>query len=66
MFCWPAAPGDEECEARVMRISHQPDARQSSGWTTSTAWIRPGGMVSLLVESRPNPTRTPSGVPATL
>ncbi|OUE28933.1 hypothetical protein BFL36_00260 [Clavibacter michiganensis] len=66
MFCCPAAPGAEECEARVMRISHQPAARHSSGCTTSTAWIRPGGIVSLLVDRRPKPTRTPSGVPATL
>jgi hypothetical protein len=29
-------------------------------------WMRPGGSVSLLVESRPKPMRTPSGVPAML
>ena len=49
-----------------MRISHQPDARQSSGWLTETAWMRPGGRVSLLIDSRPKPTRTPSGVAAML
>ena len=29
-----------------------------------TEWMRPGGSVSLLVDSRPKPTRTPSGVAA--
>ena len=64
MFAWPAAPLVEEWLARFTLISHQPAGRQSSGWLTCTAWMRPGGRVSLLVESRPNPTRTPSGVPA--
>ena len=64
VFCWPAAPLVEEWLARLTRTSHQPNGRQSSGWLTLTEWMRPGGRVSLLVDSRPKPTRTPSGVPA--
>jgi hypothetical protein len=49
-----------------MLTCHQPNGRQSNGWLTPTAWMRPGGKVSLLVVSSPKPTRTPSGVPAML
>ncbi len=66
MFAWPAAPLVDECEARLILISHHPAGRQSSGWLTCIAWMRPGGSVSLLVESSPNPTRMPSGVDAML
>ena len=60
---WPGRPRPSlvEWPALLMRICHQPNGRQSSGWVTPIAWMRPGGSVSLLVESRPKPTRTPSG-----
>ena len=64
VFGWPAAPFSREWPAVSIRICHQPNGRQSSGCSTSTAWMRPGGSVSLLVVSSPKPTRTPSGVPA--
>ena len=64
MFACPAAPRVEEWLARLTRICHQPAGRQSSGWLTSTAWMRPGGRISLVVESSPKPIRTPSDVPA--
>ena len=66
VFACPAAPLAEELDARLILISHQPAGRQSNGWLTCTAWIRPGGSVSLLVESNPNPTRIPSDVDAML
>ena len=66
MFSCPAAPFVLEREARLILTSHQPNGRQSSGWLTLIEWMRPGGSVSLLVESRPKPMRTPSGVPAML
>ena len=50
----------------MILISHHPNARQSSGWFTCTAWMRPGGSVSLLVVSRPKPTRMPLRVDAML
>ena len=50
--------------ARLMRMSHQPNGRQSSGCATLTAWMRPGGRVSFDVENRPNPIRMPSRVSA--
>ena len=50
--------------ATLMRIDHQPNGRQRIHWLASIAWMRPGGMVWLPVESSPCPMRTPSGVPA--
>ncbi len=50
--------------ARLMRTSHQPNGRQSSGCATLTAWMRPGGSVSFDVETRPKPIRMPSRVSA--
>ena len=64
VFAWFADPRLDVWLARFTRICHQPAGRQSSGWLTSIEWMRPGGSVSLLVENSPNPTRTPSGVPA--
>ena len=50
--------------ATSMRIDHQPNGRQRIHCVASIAWMRPGGMVWLPVESSPCPIRTPSGVPA--
>ncbi len=50
--------------ARLMRTSHQPNGRQSSGCATLTAWMRPGGSVSFEVEKSPKPIRMPSRVSA--
>ena len=60
----PPAPCADEREARLTEICHQPNGRHISGWLTFTEWMRPGGSVSLVVESSPKPTRTPSGVAA--
>jgi hypothetical protein len=40
---------------------HQPIGRHSRGSILRTAWIRPYGMVSETVCSRPRRTRMPSG-----
>ena len=49
---------------RLMRISHQPAGRHRIGWVISTAWMRPGGTISVTVVSSPKVIRTPSGVGA--
>lgn len=49
---------------RLIRTDHQPNGRHSRGCITSTAKIRPGGIVSVTVVNRPNVIRTPSGVGA--
>ena len=49
---------------RLMRIVHHPAGRQRIGCVISTAWMRPGGTTSVMVVSRPNVMRTPSGVGA--
>lgn len=60
-FCvlfWP--PCATECPAVVMRTFHQPSGRHSSGCRASTAWMRPKGIDSVVVEVRPDPVRTES------
>ena len=47
------APFVVERPARLTRISHQPGMRQSRGWLTRMAWMRPGGSVSFVVVSSP-------------
>ena len=64
MRCAASLPALTDWPATLMRIVHQPKGRQRIHWFASIAWMRPGGMVWLLVESRPYPIRTPSGVPA--
>ena len=49
---------------RLIRIIHQPAGRHRIGCVISTAWMRPGGTISVMVVSRPNVIRTPSGVGA--
>jgi len=43
----------ERPESRLTVIDHQPNGRHSSGWVISTAWMRPGGSVSFVVEKSP-------------
>ena len=50
--------------SRLMRMVHQPAGRHRIGCETSTAWMRPGGTISVTVVKRPNVIRTPSGVGA--
>ena len=62
--CWLLDAPLPAFVARLMRMSHQPNGRQSSGCATLTAWMRPGGSVSFDVETSPKPIRMPSRVSA--
>ena len=53
VFCCPAAPCADDLPARLTLTSHQSNGRQSSGWLIEIEWMRPGGSVSLLVDSSP-------------
>jgi hypothetical protein len=44
---------------------HQPNARHTSGSTRRTAWTRPGRIVSAVVCTSPERSRSPSGATAT-
>ncbi len=44
----------------------QPNHRHTSGSTSRTAWIRPGRIVSAVVCTSPDRSRTPSGASATV
>ena len=56
-------PSEEE-NATFARSSHQPNGRHRIGCRASSAWMRPGAIVSFTVERRPDPTRIPCGVDA--
>ncbi len=55
------------CRAPATSTStrHQPSARHASGSTSRTAWTRPGRMVSAVVCTRPECSRSPSAAAAT-
>ncbi len=45
-----------------MRTFHHPSGRHSRGWRASTAWMRPNGIDSVMVDVSPDPVRTASSV----
>ena len=61
---WAEESVAERPDSRLTRIDHQSAGRHRIDCCTSTAWMRPGGSVSVTVVNRPEVIRTPEGVGA--